>query len=93
MKKFRIAIEASAAIGVEIELEAETSEAALEAGERWLRKNKQKVSDAVEELLTVDSNALDAYGKVVGAPFTHLYVAEGDMGYEVVDAFEPYQIR
>lgn len=90
-RKYRVSLEASAAIMIEIEVDAEDVDDAETVGEQWLEANKAKVDDAVSDLLQdVDPNCLKAYAEKVGAPFTSIGVsAPDDEGFEVVDAFDP----
>lgn len=91
MSKFRITYECSAAIGIEIEVEANDRDAAEQAGERWLATNQRKLQDAVDELMSVPDETLRGYSAVVNAPFTNMFAAQGDNGFELVDVFDVFQ--
>ncbi|WP_439398556.1 hypothetical protein ACRQ5Q_14690 [Bradyrhizobium sp. PMVTL-01] len=92
MSKFRIAFECSAAVGVEIEVDADNRDDAQRIGARWLRKNERRIVQAVDDLLIVQEPAVTGYAQVSKLPITHIGASLDEGGFELVDAFEPDSI-
>ncbi|WP_316200987.1 MULTISPECIES: hypothetical protein [unclassified Bradyrhizobium] len=94
MPKFRVALEASAAIGIEIEVDAVDAVAAEKVGTAWLSENRSTCDRIVSELISVDDNATRGYAEALMLPVTHVKVCQPDEeGFEVVDVFTPDCIR
>lgn len=95
MTKYRVALEASAAIGVEMELEADSEEHAERLANFNLESAefRRKLSDLVDEIFTPDPAALEAYGAAVPLPITHASVELDENGFEVIEAFLPESLE
>lgn len=90
MAKYRVHFAASAAIGVEIEVEAETPEAAETTAQKlWDEKD---VTGCLWELIDVDDNARDGFAEAIGLTIPYATVSPDENGFEIVDAFAAEQV-
>lgn len=93
MAKFRVHFEASAAIGVEVEIEADDEDAAKHAAERLYDRRELKLGDIVDELLKPSQAATDGYVQASGQPIKYITVEEDEAGFEIVDVFTAESIE
>jgi hypothetical protein len=84
--KFRVHYEASAAIGIEIEVEADDEDHATFKAEELYIDGKLRLSDLVEELMKPTPEAIEGYGNPL---IKYVTVEEDESGFEVVDVFKP----
>jgi hypothetical protein len=88
MTKFKVHFEASAAIGIELEFEAENRDEAERLGEEWLENNERKLRDVADDLFVVSDITAQAYGDRVTMPITHAFTSADEEGFELVDVWE-----
>jgi len=89
--KYRVALEASAAVGVELEFETPSAAAAIRTAEMWLGNPEcqRKLSALVDDLMSPSAEAVAGYAETTGMTLTHATCSLGENGFEVVDAFLP----
>ncbi|MGE5512380.1 MAG: hypothetical protein ACM31O_14125 [Bacteroidota bacterium] len=87
MKKYRVWFEASAAIGVEIEVEAASREEAKSIAAQKHRRREYGLDELVPELLKPTQDAVDGYAQRSSRPITFVTVEEDESGFEVIDCF------
>jgi len=88
MALYRVALETSAAIVVEIEIEANDLSAAESKAQALYYQGRLKLSDLTAELLNPPDEELRGYTEKVGTPIVRVYVEEDEGGYEVIDSWE-----
>lgn len=92
MRKYRVAIESSAAVGFELEIEADNRDDAQEKAQAMLDMKKFDPVAATYELIKPIDHAYTAYGEKIGVKLTYATVELDEAGFEVVDAFDPNSI-
>jgi hypothetical protein len=90
MAKFKVHFEASAAIGIEIEVEADNREDAEEVGQRWfnLAGNQSALETAADEIFNAPDQTVKAYAEITKLPITYMTMELDECGFEIVDTFE-----
>lgn len=86
-QKFRVHFEATAAIGIEIAVEASDEDEAKCIAEGMYERGELMFSDVVSELLKPPQLATDAFATASDKPITYVTVEEDEEGFEVVDVF------
>ncbi|RWH50254.1 MAG: hypothetical protein E5V72_25255 [Mesorhizobium sp.] len=87
MTQFRVHFEASAAIGIEIAVEAEDEDDAQRIAQRMYDKGELMLTDVVSNLIKPDPAAVAGYAEGSGKPFTYMTLEEDENGFEIVDVF------
>jgi hypothetical protein len=88
MPKFKVHFEASAAIGIEIEVEAKNRDEAEIAGAGWFIKNQQLLETAADEIFCAPDQTVKAYAETINQPITYMTMELDEAGFELVDTFE-----
>jgi hypothetical protein len=82
-EKFKVHFESSAAVGVEIEVEAEDAAAAQRKAEAlWMSKS---VPEKIGNLIGIDQHAREGFAQAIGLTIPYAVVSLDENGFEVVD--------
>lgn len=87
MAKFRVHFEASAAIGVEIEIDAADEYEAAHKAQAMFDKGEINPASIAADLLHASEIAVEAYAEASGKPVTYVTVEPDENGFEIVDTF------
>ena len=88
MTQFNVRFEASAAIGIEITINAEDGYEAQHIAQGMLDRGELMLTDGVSNLINPDPAAVAGYAEGSGKPFSHMVVEEDENGFEIVDVEE-----
>lgn len=91
-REYRVAFEASAAIGVEIQVEADDEDQAEEIAQKMVDSGQLKLTDITVDLLYPSELEISAYAEQENLPITHVMFEEDENGFEIVDVFEKEKI-
>ncbi|MBN7759737.1 hypothetical protein JYP52_01195 [Nitratireductor aquibiodomus] len=88
MNKFRVHFEASAAIGIEIVVEAQDEDDAEKIAQTQFDKGELKLTNVVDELIAPSPYAVKSYAEATNQPISFVSVGQSDeTGFEIVDVF------
>jgi capsular polysaccharide biosynthesis protein len=84
--KYRVHFEASAAVGIGIEVEADSLEQAEKIANNLVKERQFDPEQVIEDLAPTEIE-INAYAEAKGWPITHVEISPES--FEVVDVFEP----
>jgi hypothetical protein len=90
-RKWRVNFEASAAIGIEVEVDAISEEDAEHEANKLIARGLD-LHAFVEGLISPCAHAVRGYALTSGQPITHAVVSIDENGFEISDTFEPAAI-
>jgi hypothetical protein len=86
--KYRVHYEASAAIGMEIEVEAEDRDAAEALGQSMLENGlSEKLADAAADLFGSEPLAVEGYAGMAFPELRYAVTSLDENGFDLVDVF------
>ena len=89
MAKFRVHFEASAAIGIEIEIDAADEDSAQRIAQALYGEGRQEeLRGLVADLLKPSPESMVAYAEELSLPVTYVTIEEDENGFEVVDVVD-----
>lgn len=84
--KYSVHFEATAAVGVELSVEADSEqEAEAQAKKIWREKS---VAERISYLIDIDENAREGFADALGVNIPYATVSIDDAGFRHVDTFE-----
>jgi hypothetical protein len=86
MPKFTVRFEATAAVGVEIEIEADSADEAETKGFEWLDENSSVLEEAAG-ILDAPEETVRGYAETVKQPITRVNLELDEAGFELTEAF------